>query len=302
MVIENVKQVPYNVSLLGVVHGIANSYGMELSAAEVFGGTGNAFIVNIHEALCPSGPYVWDPEPFFTLSRNIGLDITDLGFFGDATSMDERAKIEADLRDILSRGVLCGVLNMENQIIYGFDESGFLLTVPWDDLPITPPRLTFDTWQEFGDEIHANFCSFEQIEPADQRTSAAAALRFALELYEHPKRYNQGAYKFGPEAYENWVSAIESGHGGEHGAWWNAMVWGDSRRQAADYLKLIGERFSDVETDADKASELYRRVGDNLISASDKEMANGKKLEFIEGARDTEAETIPILTKIADAL
>ena len=40
MVIENVKQVPYNVSLLGVVHGIANSYGMELSAARTArGGT-----------------------------------------------------------------------------------------------------------------------------------------------------------------------------------------------------------------------------------------------------------------------
>jgi hypothetical protein len=302
MVIENVTQVPYNTSLIGMIHGAAKSYGMDISAPELFGGTGHAFLANVHEQLCPSGPYVWDPARFFTLCRNMGLDITDLGFFSASSSMDERGEIEADIRDVLTRGVICGVLNMEYQNIYGYDDNALLLAEPWGAMPMTPPKLSFGSWSEFGEEMHINFFKIEKVDAEDFHTIAKAALEFAVEIAKHPHRYTQDHYGMGPEAYVNWLSAIESGHGAEHGAWWNAVVWGECRHKASEFLALVGERFSDVTVPAMLASELYKSIGNDLSAASDKEMQKDEKRKFVERARDSEAEALSIVSSLVEAL
>ena len=49
--------------------------------------------------------------------------------------------------------MLC--LNMDFQIVTGYDDNGFNMGTPWDpNNDTTPPRLSFGTWQEFGEELH----------------------------------------------------------------------------------------------------------------------------------------------------
>ena len=57
--IPNLKMYPFETTLMGVLKGVADYFDIAVSDAWLFGGSGHAFLINIHEQLCPSGPYVW---------------------------------------------------------------------------------------------------------------------------------------------------------------------------------------------------------------------------------------------------
>ena len=72
--LDNLRQPPLNTTQMGVLRGLADYFGLDVSTATLFGGTGHAFVINIHEAMCPSGPYLWHPGRFNQLVRNIGIE------------------------------------------------------------------------------------------------------------------------------------------------------------------------------------------------------------------------------------
>ncbi|MBT4096206.1 MAG: hypothetical protein HOE86_01090, partial [Gemmatimonadetes bacterium] len=77
---EDLKQSPFNTTLLGILRGVADHFAIGASDAALFGGSGHAFVINIHEQLCPSGPYCWNGGHFDRLIRNLGIERTDTGF------------------------------------------------------------------------------------------------------------------------------------------------------------------------------------------------------------------------------
>ncbi|MHB1455570.1 MAG: hypothetical protein ACYC0V_01510, partial [Armatimonadota bacterium] len=94
MMIENLKQPPFNTTMMGVIHGVADYYGIKTCDPVLFAGSGHAFLMNIHKELCPSGPYCWDRTEFHKLVRNLGIEMVDQGFFHAGSSDSERAAIE----------------------------------------------------------------------------------------------------------------------------------------------------------------------------------------------------------------
>lgn len=72
---------PWNTTLMGVVRGIADFYGIECSDAMLYGATGHAFLIHIHPTLCPSGPYTWRREGFLRLLHNLGITLELRGYF-----------------------------------------------------------------------------------------------------------------------------------------------------------------------------------------------------------------------------
>jgi hypothetical protein len=79
--IPNLKMYPFNTTLMGVLKGVFEYFRIPVSDPWLFGGSGHAFLINIHEELCPSGPYVWNYKTFFELVRKLGIEMKDLGFF-----------------------------------------------------------------------------------------------------------------------------------------------------------------------------------------------------------------------------
>ena len=149
---------PFNASLMGVIRGAADYHGIDLSTAVLYGGSGHGFLMNVHDQLCPRGPYVWNRQPFYRLLRNLGLDVHELGFIHGESTPAEREDLESVAKKCLDRGNPCGCCNMDSQIIIGYDRAGFDLTMPWSKDPgTTPPRLTFGSWVEFGEELHVDF-------------------------------------------------------------------------------------------------------------------------------------------------
>ncbi|HDR00344.1 MAG TPA: hypothetical protein ENN51_08705 [candidate division WOR-3 bacterium] len=295
MQLEGLRQPPNSTSLMGVIIGVLRYHGFEASDAAAYGGSGHAFFINVHEELCPSGPYVWKHDWFLPLVGNLGIEMEDLGFFGPDPVGDERDRVEAAMRDALDAGRPCALANMENQLIHGYEEDRFLVTRPWDCAPdITPETLTFGTWAEFGDECHVNFYAFAKRERAEERVLVRDALRTAIELFREPGKYSIRGYRHGAGAYDNWLAAIEE-HGGSHGNWWNATVWAECRAMAAAWFEELAAKLPVVAGPAQELAGAYRNLAGVLARVGDKRLAPGEKLPFIAEAREMEAAAVDMV-------
>jgi hypothetical protein len=294
MELENISMPGFNTSLMGVIKGVLDHYQFNTSVAKAFGGSGHAFLINIHENICPSGPYCWNRDGFVKLVKNLGLEMLNLGFCGGDSDPAERQKIEEAIRGTLDKGIPCSVDNMDNQIIYGYENDKLLLAQPWGNcVDVTPPTLSFGTWQEFGKEIHATFCAFKKTDRKDDSTIIKESLTYAADLFENPQKYAWEKYKIGLAAYDNWVQGVEKGFGTSHGNLWNAMVWSECRSMASAYFTEIAQDLTGKPSKAAKhLSGMYKDIAGNLGRISDKKMAASDKLQIIKELKIREENAI----------
>jgi len=255
------------------------------------GGSGHAFLINIHEQLCPSSPYCWNYEVFLKLVRNLGISIQDLGFFSAESTPDEREKIEKVLKQSIDAGNPCSLLNMENQLISGYDNTHFIVQKPWPkvNLPFTPETLTFQTWKELGNETHINFFTFAKTKKTDDETIIKKSLSYAVDLTRDSDRYRLEHYYVGLEAYKAWIKAVRNGYGASHGNWWNGTVWEECREMASRYFSEIAEKYQGkVSKKAVELSNQYGKLAQFLNKAKDKKLAEGEKIKTLLKAQKTE--------------
>ena len=287
-------QPSYDTSLVGVVKGALDYYGIDTAPAETFVLSGHAFAINIHEELCPSGPYCWDQGRFRDLLPNLGIRMVELGRVMPTAGADDRQRLRERVRSELDDGKVCSVLNLDHQLVVGYDDTGFELALPWGEgvVDSTPARLTFDTWREF---VHGPPVAFFGFEPAPRRSESAAtaaALDFAVDIWRCPEQFAENPYGAGNLAYGNWLAGIDAGHGDSHGNWWNAVVWGECRERAGDYFQALAAAGFPGPIDQRQARELavdYRALSRLLYRASDKTAGAADKRRFVEQARDLDA-------------
>ena len=302
-IVPNLKMHPFNTTLMGVLKGVSDFLKMPLSGAWLFGGSGHAFLINIHEELCPSGPYVWNYETFFKLAKNLGIEMKDLGFFHPKSTPHEIKQIEEVLKEKIDDNVPCSLLNLENQLISGYNDKHFITQQPWPSVDFPPKTLTFQTWEELGNEFHISFFSFAQTERADELTLIKESLRYAVDLVRNPSKYRHEHYYVGLEAYDTWIKAVEAGHGPSHGNWWNGTVWWECRQMASKYFSEIASKLKG-ET-SQKAKNLSKQYGDLaklLNEAKEKELADDKKTKTLLEAKRIEKSLINEIEEFLDNL
>lgn len=303
MKLQELKQRPLETTLMGVVQAVAKYYDYDYTVPWLYGATGHAFLVNVHEVLCPSSPYCWTREPFIRLLANLGIKMTEFGFFGGSSSQSERAELEKRIMKLVDDGVPCSLLNMENQLITGYDSTGLHLSQPFHGIPetVTPAHLEFGSWKPF-EELHFDFYSFEKAESKPKQAMVRESLAYALDLYSNPSLYTDEPYAVGPRAYANWIRAVEDGHGGEHGAWWNATVWAECRMMAARYLGEVASEFPDLAEQIGEVGRLYAKVGTRLNEAGNRDMAAAEKIELLRTTAALEANCIEKIGVLASQM
>jgi hypothetical protein len=300
--LENLRQPPLNTTMMGVLKSASDYYGLGLSTAMLYGLSGHAFLINIHVELCPSGPYVWKREFANPLIENMGMKMTDLGSCSPKSGKDERTAVEQRLRDALNSGIPCSLLNLENQIIYGYDESGFFTAQPWAPRNQFPPaRLTFGTWIEFGDEFHTTFYRIDKVKPVNRQAAILASLDYAIGMFKNPMKHSTEAYGVGPKAYDNWIKAVPA-YGAEHGNWWNAIVWCECRYLAAKYFEEIGKENTDVSDLCSQLRNEYLKISGNLLKISNREMIPEEKIALLLATKKLETDAIENVEKLAAAM
>jgi hypothetical protein len=298
--LKSLKQPPFNTTMMGVVKSAADHYDLKLSDAMLFGLSGHAFIINIHQTLCPSGPYCWKRERIDPLIANLGLKMTNLGFYGTGTDAKTKATIDAALRNVLDKGMPCSLMNMENQLINGYDDTGFFTAQPWKN-NFPPKKLSFGSWKEFGKRYHANFYTFEKKKPIDLRAAVLASLDYAVDMHRKPEDHTSKAYGIGPRAYDNWIAAIPK-HGKQHGNWWNGAVWAVCRHMAAVYFKEVGTWDTSVAKECEHLTQQYQKISDNLKKVSDRKLAPEKQIARLREAKKIEIAAIEKIAALAEKL
>jgi hypothetical protein len=297
--VRNLRMYPFNTTLMGVLKGVADFFDMTMSNAWLFGGSAHAFLINIHDQLCPSGPYVWNREPFFKLVRNLGIEVTDLGYFSVKSTPAERGRVEGSLRRSIDAGTPCSLLNMENQIIFGYDDLGFVVQQPWPQMDFPPKTLTFGTWKELGDEFHINFFTFGKTKKADDRTVVRDGLSAAVDMARNPEHWRQEHYYVGIQAYDAWIKAVKDGFGGIHGNWWNGMVWSECRQMASDFFTEIAtKRQGGISEAAEELRDQYGNLAKLLGRVKEKELASDEKIETLRDAQKVEESCIRGIEKL----
>jgi AraC-like DNA-binding protein len=293
MEIANLKQPPLNTTLMGCLKGASDYFDNDLSAAMLFGLSGHAFLLNIHEELCPSGPYVWKKDRFFELLEGLGIKkLTQYQISKDA-EREERARIELKLKEHMEAGDLFMLDFLEHQLASGYDERGFLMLQPWNGrAPSEIPALSFGSWQEcFDKEGWAHFTVLSHTQTRKGVPEAARdALSYAMELYDSPGRYEVEGYRIGFGGYDNWIECVKRGLGAGHGHWWNAQVWAECRWFAGDFFGELSELVEGAEKMCGKLSAIYKTISESLSKAGQRDLAAAEQLRLLESAREQERE------------
>lgn len=314
--LEGLRWRPRWVSHLGCVKSCLDYLGLDVSDAWLFGATGHAFIINMHDVVCPSGPTAWNNEMLRKLGKNVGYESRGLSaerggadFDGKRKLIWDNTKLALD-NDLPTYGWELDV--PEYYVVYGYDDVGYYYSGPGCCDGAGPKP-----WQELGEtdigvlEVY----SILKGEAADDHTTVKEALAFALAFAESPSEWVFPKYKAGLAGFDKWIKALEDGTANGHGAAYNAAVWLECREFAAAFLKEAKERLSEAAGPFDEAIGHYEAVAENLKKVAElfpfvgREEGHVKDKErcaqaaaALRAARGAEAQGLEALAKVAGAL
>lgn len=307
MEIAGLTQTAHAATLMGCVEGAARYFEHAYSTPMLYGLSGHAFMINIHDEICPSGPYVWKTERFFALLADLGIAVTGEFPVTRDTPEAERRVIETEVMRRLDAGELCIIGYLEYQLIGGYDDEGFTVLRPWNgQAPTEIARIAFSTWEPcLKDEGWVYLTTVAKRSPAvDVQGAAKNAISFARDVRRTPEELALSGYHVGDAAYAAWLAAVENGHGGSHGHWWNATVWAESRRHAAGFFREL----KDISHDGhilhlcEELAHVYTKVADSLSAAADRELAAAEKTGLLTEAREAENVAERMIAELAEVL
>lgn len=294
--IENLKWKPRWVSHLGCIKGCLDYLNLDVTDAWLYGATGHAFVLNIHEVICPSGPTAWHTAMLFELGGNIGYTID--GVLGDKRKDDfaQKQKLAWErTKQAIDQGLPCYGWELdipEFYVVYGYDDSGYFFSGPGCDAGKDPKA-----WDELGN-TEIGVIEMYVVRPgqaADDTVTVKQALAFALEHAKSPAKWIFPKYKAGPAGYDNWIHALETETADGLGMAFNAAVWSECRGYAVGFLREARERIGG-ETGPlfEEATSHYEVVAENLRRVADTFPFHGRKPEHIEDEtrRDTALECL----------
>jgi hypothetical protein len=307
-------------SHMGCLEGSLRYLGLDVSSAWVYGISGHAFVVSIHDAVSPSGVTAWDADTFTQLAENVGCAIE--GVFAFNTDEDFALKQELAwerARKAINEGFpvyAWEVADAEFQIVNGYNEHGYICQ--------GTDGSQHKAWGELGNS-DVGVLAVYTVRPAEAPDPAVAikrALEFAVG-YDRARRSREVPFatglefKRGAAAYDTWIRALRSGKPTGFGVAYNAIVWSECRRFAAAFLKearrLVDPELAPLFGEAIRA---FRTASASLTKVSDTfplddgpydERLADKALvrtaiEALGQARDAELEGMKVLERIVSSL
>jgi len=262
---------PMWISHLGCIKGCIDYLGLDVSDAWLFGATGHAFIINMHEVVCPSGPTAWNTEMVLNLGRNVGY-ASDVVFAlrSHAGFVEKQELAWENTRRALDEGLPCYGWELdipEFYVVYGYDDVGYYYSGAQCDEGKGPKA-----WQELG-ESETGVLEMYTVRPgqaADDVTTIKEALAFALEHAKSPARWTYPKYKAGLAGFDLWIHALEIGTADGFGMAYNSAVWAECRRFAVGFLAEAKERIGGkVAPLFDGAARCYGTVAQCLTKVSE---------------------------------
>lgn len=320
--IEGLRWEPRWISAMGCLRPCAKHLGRELSWPWLYGGTGYAFILNVHKELCPSGWHVLG-VPNAKLCRNLGLQwqsFTPKGHeFPPKKDMPRRQReVWKATRKAIDEGRPCYGYNLEigdYYVVYGHDNVGYYYSGPMCDKGKGPLP-----WEKYGTggDVPGLLClgAVKLIQPVDDRKTVRDALRSAVDHARSGSK-PEDDYQRGLGAYSMWIRALKSKKSSAWGPPYNAACYLECRQHAVSFLKEAKARVSDGDLTPlfDEAIRHYEVVAQKLAETAEAFPTNDAKPEHVAdderirkataaltSAREAEAQGVAALDKLLRAL
>jgi hypothetical protein len=231
---------PHAVAHLACIKGCLNYLGVPISTAWLFGGTGHAFVINMHETACPSGPTAWNTRMLFDLAPNLGYRVEGISLWKQGD--DEQFAVEQRraydfVRASIEAGQPCYGWQLQvpdYYIIDGYDDTGYYFRAPWDPDTRSGPL----PWDKLGtwDVTLLEVFHVTPVEPALPAQVIKDAMAAAVHHAANPPEWIYPGYRSGPAAFDMWAAGLEKGVASREGHAYNAEVWRECRAMAVDFL------------------------------------------------------------------
>ncbi len=265
--LEGLRSAPAWATHIACLKGCSDYLNLGNSMAWVYGGTGHAFVINMHEVVCPSGPTAWRNCMLHELAPNLGMQIG--GHFAIRQDNPDFAKDQekawGHVRECIDKGVPCYGWELEvpeYYTIHGYDDTGYYFSGCGCDDERGPKP-----WNEIGmtDIMVMEMYSAKPCEKASDEKVVKDALAGAIRHARNPEDIKFPKYEMGLQAYELWAKALEEGRALHFGQGYNAAVWAECRKNAVEFLKEAKSRLPGKADELfDEAIGHYTKVYENL--------------------------------------
>ncbi len=312
--LEGLDWNPSWISHIGCQHACVEYLGLDLSMPWIHGGTGHAFVVNIHDELCPSGPTAWNTEHLDRLAANLGYLVEGVTGRNSERDFEARQKIAwALVTGCIDTDVPCYGWEFampEWYVITGYDDDGYYFAGPCaEDYPSPLERDRLGCTELGYLSVHCVL----PCEPSPDEEIVCEAIGFAL---DHARGdYAFEGYCAGPEAFERWAIALESGRANRFGAGYNAECWHECRGMAVEFLREAKLRLDREQTLLDEAIRDYSAVRDGLARIiqrhpfefsdhipEDETLRSPECASILRRAKRAEERALDALARLGDAL
>ena len=289
---------------IACLQGCLDFLGAGLSYPWLCGGTGHAFIINIHAEVDVQGVNDWNPQMLFELAPNLGYRCE--GIKGEATSLGgDLANQQQQGRELIQRyidegkpcyGFCVDPANPDYSPICGYDEGGYYYTHIGTDTPAGPvPWGELGTmWLDWVEVYGVELC-----EPASDEVVVSEALRMALRFAEGPADWIVPEARSGLAAFAAWADYLERGTALLLHHEWSLQVWLDCRETAALFLTEAKSRLGKAEGEFDAAIAPYRIVADRLREA--RELVPKTETSWAERLAFTSTEAAALIRQAGEA-
>jgi CubicO group peptidase (beta-lactamase class C family) len=255
---------------MGCIKAAARSLGRDLSNAQLYGGTGVGFLINIDERAEAKSMAVWNWHGAYGLCPNLGFSIESIWMHKSNPAFYDTQKLVWNrVRSAIDSGYVCYGFDLDNTIrtiILGYDKIGYYHT-GWEAEKGKGPLY----WYELGDtEIGLLGMHFVRPVAVEVPYSEMVkkALQFVLEFTDTPAKWVPGDCAAGPAGFARWIALIESGKEDGYGLSYNGAELAEARGYAVAFLEEAGSRSPDLAPLFAKASRHYQRAARELDALS----------------------------------
>ncbi len=309
---REVRYEPARLTWVASVTACLRALDLDVDLVDTAGASGYAFVLNVHDVVCPSGPTAFDPGLLLPGVQALGRS-TLCYRPGDWTRSEEEA-VDPDhlhfLLDLLRREigadrpcVLWGARVPEYVVVTGV-EDGRLLARSYEE---GHPPIPLGELRAPGGPLVLAF-------PTPARVSPGVADRYAVRHAAHLlyRRSPDPLYDFGLPAYDRWIAALrsETAVAGGHG--YCARCYAEGRGFAREFLQRVLDRGRGPDRPLRRAVRAYEEAEDALgrLAARSPFPAEGviedpeaiaDAVECLAEARDAERRAAEALAEAAAA-
>lgn len=262
--LKNLQWSPKWVSHLGCVKGCLDYLGINMTDAWLYGGTGHAFILNIHESVCPSGPTAWHTMMLFEGGENLGYAIEGVfGWKGAEVDFSElQKKAWSFTKNAIDQNIPVYGWELEIPEFYvvnGYDSSGYYYSGPGVNEGKGPK-----SWHELGD-TGIGVIEIYKVTPGKVQADEVIVKKALMNVLKHasnPPGWIGEGYASGIKGYDNWIHALEGGNADRFGVGYNGEVWLECRRFAVGFLQEATNRLA-IGKNGEKVRGLFAKCIQN---------------------------------------